>query len=87
MQGEVIAGPATPSTSGGSPQDGSFPKGTVASARPAFGDRTSVAIAVALMVASTLLFLPWSTIRPGLSEGGGNGGPGVGAVSPGRVRR
>jgi hypothetical protein len=60
-----------------------FPKGTGSSARPAFGDRTSVAIAVALMVALTLLFLPWSTIRPGLREGGGSAGSGVGAAPSG----
>jgi hypothetical protein len=76
-------GDGQPPASGGSSPDSSFPKGTADSARPAFGDRTSVAVAVALMVALTLLFLPWSTIRPGLSGGGGSAGPGVGAAPSG----
>src|SRR5437763_5541973 len=83
MQGEGERGAGHPVESGGPPQDGSFPKGTVASARPAFGDRTSIAVAVALMVALTLLFLPWSTIRPGLGDRGGSAGPGVGAAPSG----
>jgi hypothetical protein len=76
-------GDGQPPASGGSSPDSSFPKGTADSARPAFGDRTSVAVAVALMVALTLLFLPWSTIRPGLSGGGRNAGSGVGAAPSG----
>ena len=76
-------GDGQPLAGGGSSPDSSFPKGTENAARPAFGDRTSVAIAVALMVALTLLFLPWSTIRPGLNEGGGNTGSGVGAAPAG----
>src|SRR2546430_8720426 len=72
-----------PPASGGSSPGSSFPKGTGSSARTAFGDRTSVAIAVAMLVALTLLFLPWSTIRPGLREGGGNAGSGVGAAPSG----
>ena len=83
MQGERSAGDGHPVASGGSPPDSSFPKGTENSARPAFGDRTSVAVAVALMVALTLLFLPWSTIRPGLTEGGRTGDQGVGAAPSG----
>src|SRR5215831_6121384 len=83
MQGEVNPGGGPRAESGGSSQHGSFPMGTQASARPGFGDRTSIAIAVALMVALTLLFLPWSTIRPGLGEGRGNAGTGVGAAPPG----
>jgi hypothetical protein len=76
-------GDGQPLASGGSSPDSSFPKGSAVSARPAFGDRTSVAVAVALMVALTLLFLPWSTIRPGLSGGGGGAGSGVGAAPSG----
>jgi hypothetical protein len=83
MQGEVDPGDGHPLTGGGSSQSSSFPPGTQHSARPAFGDRTSVAIAVALMVALTLLFLPWSTIRPGLNGRGAGPGPGVGAAPSG----
>src|SRR4029077_15969767 len=83
MQGERSGGEGHPVVSGGSSQSSS-PMGAPSSARPAFGDRTSVAIAVALMVALTLLFLPWSTIRPGLTDrGGGAGAGGVGAAPAG----
>ena len=83
MQGEGERGAGPPVESGGSPPESSFPKGTIASARPVFGDRASIAVAVALMVALTLLFLPWSTIRPGLSDRGGTAGSGVGAAPSG----
>jgi hypothetical protein len=100
LGGERSPGSTPASPAGGQAAEGSFPErldpevapasyaavGQMSSSRRA-GDRASFVLAAALLVALSLLFVPWSSVRSGLVGQGGHGRtgarqpvPGVGAV-------
>ena len=95
LGGERSPGSAHGSPTGGRAAEGSLPRRLDPEAAPApraaagqmgrstrTGDRVSLVLAAALLVALTLLFVPWSSVRSGLIGHGGHGGTGAGHPVP-----
>src|SRR5438309_8239992 len=95
LGGERSPGSAPASPTGPKAAEGSFPERLDPEVAPAppeavghmnrstrAGDRASMVLAVALLVALSLLFVPWSSVRSGLNGHGGHGSPRIGAPPP-----
>jgi len=96
LGGEQSPGSAPASPAGGQAAEGSFPERLDPEVAPAplaadgqmrsstrAGDRASFVLAAALLVALSLLFVPWSPVRSGLIGQGGHGRTGAHQIVPG----
>src|SRR5947208_9586908 len=95
LGGERSPGSAPASQTGGQAAEGSFPERLDPEVAPkprgavgqmgrstSTGDRVSLVLAAALLVALTLLFVPWSSVRSGLIGHGAHPGSGAGTPLP-----